>query len=267
MLSKEDLKGKFGSYKWVDTEDNTQTLWSEYFDENCHSLAGAKAETVYNFIEGCEFYSKIEKGNVNILEVGLGVGVGLEATLESWLNFLKNNPRTQRDVNFYTLEIDPYLANLYLENAKYNFEVKETFLDEFPILEFVYKFQESQFKCFIIIGDARKSVRELKKILKSPLDMIYQDAFSPKKNPTLWTLQWFIDLKNLSEHSVILSTYSASQRALKALVEAGWYVNKRKGFGAKRSCTQAFADETKADKNLQNSLKSSRTIPYDDNEL
>ena len=46
------FNGILGSYKVLRTSDGSETLWSEYFNENCHSLAGAKEETLYNSIEG-----------------------------------------------------------------------------------------------------------------------------------------------------------------------------------------------------------------------
>jgi chorismate dehydratase len=68
---------------------------------------------------------------------------------------------------------------------------------------------------------------------------IFQDAFSPNKNQTLWTVEWFHFLKKESYHNVALSTYSASVSIRKSLVVAGWIIENHKGYSLKRSMTTA----------------------------
>jgi tRNA U34 5-methylaminomethyl-2-thiouridine-forming methyltransferase MnmC len=81
---------------------------------------------------------------------------------------------------------------------------------------------------------------------------IYQDAFSPKKNPTLWTKEWFSFLRSISTEDVILSTYSASTSIRKSLHEAGWKIQQGEKFGRKRTSTRATLNgETSAEILLQ----------------
>jgi chorismate dehydratase len=72
------------------------------------------------------------------------------------------------------------------------------------------------------------------------LDVIYQDPFSPKKNPELWTTDWFEKLKKLSRPGTVLCTYSASSAVRKALGAAGWTVQSFAGFARKKQSTKAF---------------------------
>lgn len=97
-----------------------------------------------------------------------------------------------------------------------------------------------KFKLTIIVGDIRQELAKAKRNLgMDNFSAIYQDAFSPKKNPALWTLEWFRDLKDLSASDCVLSTYSAAMPVRKSLLAAGWSVFKREGFGEKRSTTVA----------------------------
>jgi tRNA U34 5-methylaminomethyl-2-thiouridine-forming methyltransferase MnmC len=72
-----------------------------------------------------------------------------------------------------------------------------------------------------------------------PFDAIFQDAFSPKKNPTLWSVEWFSFLKSASRQNVQLSTYSSSISIRKSLLAAGWSIENARGFALKRTMTKA----------------------------
>jgi len=104
----------------------------------------------------------------------------------------------------------------------------------------------------ILQGDARNRLPQY--LMNNPIKWhsIYQDAFSPKKNPTLWTKEWFELLKNYSHPDVTLSTYSASTAIRKSLHESGWGVQKGEKFGPKRTSTRAVLQkETDPDILLQ----------------
>ncbi len=104
----------------------------------------------------------------------------------------------------------------------------------------LYQVEEGNFKLTIIVGDIRKTLAPFREsILCGKFNAIYQDAFSPKKNPTLWTTQWFEELRLHSADDCILSTYSAAMPVRKGLLNAGWRVFKRDGYGEKRSTTLA----------------------------
>src|SRR6478752_3776666 len=74
----------------VATGDGTFTLFSEAFQEACHSTTGAKTETILHYVEGCKILEKISLHEpLVILEVGFGLGIGLETTLEKIPNHKK----------------------------------------------------------------------------------------------------------------------------------------------------------------------------------
>lgn len=212
----------------VDTLDGTQTLFSEAFGEACHSTAGAKNETILHYIEGCKILEKINQYSpLVILEVGFGLGIGLFTTLEML-------PKDKK-FHFISLEIDKNLLQWFKNEHP---ELKLTWNEN--LLETTH----DHFKLTIIQGDARI---ELPKYLnKNPIKWhaIYQDAFSPKRNPALWTKEWFTLLKGHSHEEVILSTYSASNSIRKSLHETGWGVLKGEKFGHKRTSTRAVLNQT-----------------------
>lgn len=235
-----EFKGKLGTYKIVLTSDQSPTLWSEAFDENCHSTAGAKQETQYVYIEGCELLNKAQNGSIVILEVGFGAGHGLKETYE----FFKTHA-PQCEVYFYSLELDEELIPWAFENLiKIPMPQKKGKLYQGKIDHFEYN---------ILIGDARQTVPNFQ---FPKLNAIFQDAFSPDKNPSLWTVEWFEMLKSISAPDVILTTYSASSKVKKGLFEAGWSVSERPGFSGKRGSIKADLSG-KMDRNIIEKLERS----------
>ncbi|WP_372654713.1 tRNA (5-methylaminomethyl-2-thiouridine)(34)-methyltransferase MnmD [Halobacteriovorax sp.] len=176
--------------------------------------------------------SKLKRdGEITIFEVGYGLGVGAIRTFEK-INSLEGK------VHFISCELDEGLINWSIEN------------DSHPLLNALIekneqgtKFYQSSignFHLTIIVGDIRKTLSVAKIDLSLPeFNAIYQDAFSPKKNPHLWTTEWFSELKGLSASDCVLSTYSAAMPIRKSLLSAGWSVFKREGYGEKRSTTIA----------------------------
>jgi tRNA U34 5-methylaminomethyl-2-thiouridine-forming methyltransferase MnmC len=220
MLTKTPLPP---GHRLLQTGDGTFTLFSEAFQEACHSLSGAKTETTLHYIDGCKVLEKAKlHADFCILEVGFGLGVGFLTTLELL-------PKKSR-FHFISLELDQELLNWFKEshpefNLTWNGNVLES--------------QHEDFKLTIIQGNARQTLPEY--LEKNPVKWhaIYQDAFSPKRNSILWTKEWFELLKKHSHPEVVLSTYSASSCIRKGLHETGWGVFKGAMFGAKKTSTRA----------------------------
>lgn len=202
-------------YQTVQTEDGSVTFFSERFGEACHSPAGAKAETVLHYIEGCKIPEKALEKNVSILEVGFGLGMGMLTTWER----TKSLPAA---IHFVSVEIDPELVKWFYEEHKNH-----------PALN------DPKFSFEILTGDARVTLPAYVKQYHPKWNAIYQDAFSPGRNPVLWTVEWFTLLRESSADDVVLSTYSASSSIRKSLVEAGWKLYQGEKFGQKRSSTRA----------------------------
>lgn len=224
-----DFEGKLGKYKIVETLDQTKTLWSEYFNESFHNLFGAYEETLYNYISGCHIEDQLKAGeNIHVLDVGFGLGIGLKAFIDELQKYNKLNANH----SYTSMELD---EDLFL------WSIKETF----PAYQFIKK--DNAYICDInnlpvtvYIGDGRKTLpNAFHQDLLPKFTAIFQDAFSPKQNPVLWTVEWFNDLKMMSSPQVYLSTYSSSVSVRKSMIAAGWAIVNVKGFGQKRTMTKA----------------------------
>ncbi len=208
------------NYEPILTEDGSYTLYSKEFDENLHSTSGADGETKKYFIED-SLLTECNSSPIVIFETGFGIG-------KNFLEILKNF--SKKNIHFISTEIDSNLVTWFMEeyfNKKINLE-SNIFEDNF-----------SNIKLTILIGDATDLVPQYLSQEKIKINRIFQDPFSPKKNSTLWTAQWFDLLKTHSASDVILTTYSASHSIRENMKNAGWEIENLEGFGKKRSATRA----------------------------
>lgn len=220
----------------VRTDDGTETLFSTLYNESCHSQTGASLETKLHYIEGCLLPIKFQTAKeVSILEVGLGTGLGYIETLKAHKEL-----SSEAKIIFTSLEISPEL----LEFTKTINEIG----DEYPHFKELkltdencglYQAQKNGHTLEVILGDARTQLPKYLEKYQTKYDCFYQDAFSPKRNATLWTYEWFLLLKELATPFAALATYSASSAMRKAMIQAGWRLTKGASFGPKRSSTRA----------------------------
>lgn len=208
----------------VPTSDGSFTLHSERFDENCHSTAGALEETRLHYLEGCQVERLLqEHAQVAVLEVGFATGLGWRLTQELAARYPKSR------LTFVSLELDEELiqwAEAGLEKTLHKGVV-------------TYRKQVANSTLTVLAGDARHTLPAWAMQFPTLFHAIYQDAFSPKKNPTLWTVEWFRELGSVAAVDCLMSTYSASVSIRKAMLEAGWGLSAGEKFGPKKTSTRA----------------------------
>lgn len=248
-MKKSEVLGSLGVYTVEETDDGTQTIHSPAFNENCHSLAGAYEETVYNYVSGTEVLEKWSKQDeLSILEIGFGTGLGFKATIQ---NIKKTQKEIPKKLFFISTEIDELLTLHFLntlldENLISSFEVLQEGKLKSCKAEFEYKNTDSGLiylrgELRVLIGNARETILELQKSKKfQKIDCFYHDPFSPKKNPILWTTEFFKVLSEIAKQESVLSTYSSTKAVWKSLIEAGWRVKEVKGYGKKKLSTRAY---------------------------
>lgn len=209
------------------TEDGSHTLFVKELGEPYHSIHGAVQESLHVFIN--QGYRTLQKPEIRILEMGLGTGLNVLLTLvESMIH------GTQ--VFYHAVEKYPLLISEYqqlnferfiagipagsltrLHEAPWN--VKFTLTDHFDVLK-----EQSDFRSMDPSGT---------------FDLVYFDAFSPEKQPELWTPDIFNNLSGLMHPGSILVTYSAKGSVRRALTTNGFEVMKVPGPPGKREMIRA----------------------------
>ena len=232
------FNGSMGQYKIVKTKDQSYTVFSEAYNEACHSLDGAWDETLFNYLEGCSIPEKSERLGekaLSVLEVGFGLGVGLQVVSDFY-----EKKEVKKSFVFTSLEIDQGLVEWAIDNWPSSIPPLKGSFQKTGGLDY-FNGNCGLGKVNILIGDARKTLKKASKLGMIPaLDAVFQDPFSPKRNPSLWTVEWFEVLKKASSPEVTLSTYSSSTSVRKSLQAAGWFMRNAPGFSSKRTSTRAF---------------------------
>ena len=219
------------SYRKIQTLDGSWTLFSEKYQEACHSNAGAHSETIHCYVNALDRFLKNEICEEPcVLEVGFGTGCGFLCTKEY---IEKNHPGHK--LTFVSLEKDEELIELFQkEHSNFQLNLKESGGNRFWV------WQKGNISLAILMGDATKVFPALSNGVYSRMfHVIYQDAFSPKKNPELWETQWFLNVKNSINERGILTTYSAASQVRKNLKLAGFAVFSFAGLGDKKESTWA----------------------------
>lgn len=190
-------------------EDGTNTLYSKEFDEPYHSTKdGALHESLEKHVKP-SFAIKKNKPTLVILDICFGLGYNTFATLHY---IQQQNLRTK--VHILSPEFDEGLVR-----SLDSFAFPSEFDSIKPIIKAISQdlyYEDEQFKIEILLGDARKSIPNI----REKIDIIYQDAFSPAHNPLLWTKEHFAELRGISNEDAILTTYSTA-----AAIRLGLYEN------------------------------------------
>ncbi|MCW8895543.1 MAG: MnmC family methyltransferase [Sulfurimonas sp.] len=211
--------------------DGSYTAYSKEYDEHYHSTKdGALSESLYKHVYPA-FKIKQNKESINILDICFGLGFNTLATV---YHHKKNNLTCK--LNIFSPELDASLVK-----ALVDFTYPKEF-DEFGhiILELVNhgSYTDEYLHVELFLGDAREYVKKF----ENKFDIVYQDAFSPSTNQTLWTKEYFNDIKNSMKQDGVLTTYSTALATRLALYENGFnvYVNSGKDF---RNATVASLKE------------------------
>ncbi len=202
------------------SEDGSYTAYSKEYDEHYHSTRdGALKESLLKHVEPALKF-KQNKEEVYILDICFGLGFNTLATLY----YYKKNSFSCK-INIYSPELDATLVNS-LDNFPYPKE-----FEEFAhIIKAVSKkglYEDENFYIELFLGDAREYVKRF----ENKFDIVYQDAFSPSSNPSLWTQEYFGEIKRSMKKEGVLTTYSTSLATRLALYENGFHVYTNSGEG------------------------------------
>lgn len=212
------------------TGDGSNTIRNTESGVTYHSIHGAINESMHVFISaGLEAVSK-NKNQVRILEMGFGTGLNalltyrysVEHDLSVYYEAFERYPLQQdlvAQLNYCTID--------NLEN--YKTEFNDMHNAEWETVSTIgVNFELKKRKVSIIGAD-----------LDIGFDLVYFDAFDPAHQPELWTETIFRKIFNACNESAVLVTYSSKGDVRRALVAAGFTVEKLKGPKGKREMLRA----------------------------
>ncbi len=244
-------------YKIIETDDGTSSIYSEEFSQAMHSTSGAWEESLLKHIYPSEIL-KTTKNTINILDVGFGLGYNSLALIYE-VSRLKLNVK----INIISFEFDRSFEDLLL-TIFFNDDRDIVFKKLLKAFQNGF-YEEKSFSIKIIFGDARNNLSILE---DNYFDLIFQDPFSPGKNPELWSLDYFKKIYKVLADDGVITTYSSALHVRKAMIESGFSLAKGPSVGKKREGTLATKNnilQTKLENNeIEEITKNIKATPYRD---
>ncbi|MFT4780154.1 MAG: tRNA U34 5-methylaminomethyl-2-thiouridine-forming methyltransferase MnmC [Flavobacteriales bacterium] len=207
----------------IETGDGSYTLELEGIEETYHSRHGAVQESRYVFILKGLTEMLQAKDTINVLEVGFGTGLNALLTREA-INGVDVK------VNYHALETTP----LELEELSLLGYVKGV-----PDFEAFYQQMHEALWDESVVLDEQFAITKLKCSLEEfessvHFDLIYFDAFGPRTQPHLWSLDLFKKLAQMTNSEGVFVTYCAKGQVRRDLIEAGFEMERLSGPPGKR---------------------------------
>lgn len=233
----------------IKTADGSYTLLHRGVGECYHSLSGAAQEARALYVEASGLRQRLLDpiNALHTLDVGLGLAYNACATIEAWWQAAAPPP-----LLLVSLEQDAALLPL-LQTGQGAWQQGfpplwlqwcrglQQLQDGLWAANFVHPQTSQTLQWRVLVGEGQQRLQEWHaQEASAQWHMIWQDPFSPTKNPPLWTCEWFKLLAASSHKGAVLMTYSVARLVRDNLAAAGWGVQKIPSLGRKRCWLQAF---------------------------
>ncbi len=219
------------------TEDGSHTIALSDKRLTYHSIHGAIGESRYVFIEtGLQPVLKKSGGlPINILEMGFGTGLNALLTLKEAI-------RKEIPVYYEGIELHPLVPS-ETAGLNYTHQLGDISTDaEFYLLHAARWNEHVPLHPFFTLHKRQVSMTEAE--YEQRFHLIYYDAFAPKDQPELWTRDIFEKLHRNLYPGGILVTFCSKGAVRRAMLAAGFRVEKLPGPPGKREILRATRPAT-----------------------
>ncbi len=228
--------------KPIKCNDGTWTFKNLDLMETYHSITGSRTEAMEKFVKPINFKKKIKEKKaltkeprIRILDVCFGLGYNTAAAIE----FIRSiDKKIIIEVTALELHKEIIIKSLELEFPFNNKKIFEELIRNYDSEKKEFNFSNNKTRIKVIIGDARRKIKELRK--QEKFDAVFFDAFSPKKNPHMWSTNFFKNIKELCNKECVLTTYSCARRIRNNLVKAGFTIKDGPAVGRRGPSTIAI---------------------------
>ncbi|MEI8086087.1 MAG: tRNA (5-methylaminomethyl-2-thiouridine)(34)-methyltransferase MnmD [Paludibacter sp.] len=204
------------------TDDGSHTLFVPTIDECYHSTHGAVQESRHIFIEAA--LKQCAKSEIRVLEIGFGTGLNAFLTLVE-------AERSRKQIHYTSLEKYPVTVYKALL-LNYPEEIDSKFRAVFERMHTSPWNEKVQINDNFSLTKIETDFTQYE--FSEMYDVVYFDAFSPEKQPEMWTEERFKTLFLHCNNGAILTTYCAKGVVRRALQSAGFQVERLAGPPGKR---------------------------------
>lgn len=225
--------------KIITTADGSKTIQLPEWNEQYHSKHGAVNEALHVFIKA-GLYQVINMShaepveapqqNISILEIGFGTG------LNAYLSLLES---VKKNICIDYVGVEAYPVSLE-EIRQLNFPkaiIKKNHDTLFDAIHAVNWETKHRITETFSLTKRKQFFNEINDI--ELYNIIYFDAFGPRVQPELWTETIFQKMYKALKLKGVLVTYSAKGSVRRAMISAGFRVERLEGPPGKREMLRA----------------------------
>ena len=220
------------------TEDGSHTLRVEEIDECYHSTHGAAQESMHIFIDaGLRMFLSDGSREVNILEIGFGTG------LNAYLTLIEAG-KLGVQIHYTALELYPLSVN---DAMRLNYP--EYLGSDRAIFEKIHHLswnKDNDVTPYFSLNKINCDYTNYE--LSGLYDVVYFDAFSPEKQPEMWSEDCFRKIYGCAGDGAVITTYCAKGAVRRAMGVAGFLMERLPGPPGKREILRGRKIIHKADK-------------------
>ncbi len=233
------------------------TPYSEEYGDVYHSAEGGVAQAQHVFLRGNGLPERWRGRRIfTILETGFGFGLSFLATLQAW----REDPQRCERLHFMSVEKHPFTAADLSALLKGYSDLKgENLAARWPMLVpgmHRIKFEDRKVTLTLFFGDVAEGLPQI----SLAADAIFLDGFAPAKNPAMWEPRLLRHLGRLAAPGCTVATWSVAASVRAALEEAGFAIEKDKGFGTKREMLRGILIPRKKTPQEKNPSRSALVI-------
>ena len=213
------------------TRDGSSSIFLPELNETYHSRFGAIQEAKHVFIKNG--LSLFNDKSVSILEIGFGTG------LNAFITFLETL-ETHQNINYVGVEAYPVAIKI-IENLNYvsalNATAYQSIFDEMHLSDWE---SVNRMATHFNLTKRKQKFEDISD--SNAFNLIYFDAFGFDVQPELWSEAIFQKMYEALLPNGVLVTYACRTSIKKAMINAGFKVEKLQGAPGKREMLRAFKE-------------------------
>ncbi|WNJ94656.1 bifunctional tRNA (5-methylaminomethyl-2-thiouridine)(34)-methyltransferase MnmD/FAD-dependent 5-carboxymethylaminomethyl-2-thiouridine(34) oxidoreductase MnmC [Vibrio ruber] len=214
------------------------------FDDVYFSNVNGLEETRYVFLQKNQLperWNSFERSRFVIGETGFGTGLNFLAAWQAFDQFHRQHPDAPlQSLHFISFEKYPVSRDdlikahqAWPELAEYAAELRQYYPLAVPECHRM-TFADGAVTLDLWFGDIHDCMPLVPVPQTGLIDAWFLDGFAPSKNPDMWNQHLFNHMAKLAKAEATCATFTAAGFVRRGLIEAGFSMQKVKGFGTKR---------------------------------
>ncbi|WP_394825490.1 MnmC family methyltransferase [Pendulispora albinea] len=249
----------------VTTRSGVRAMRDGETGELMHPVVGPQVEAEQLYVAPSRLAQRLNEGAEGalvLLEVGLGAGSNAAA---AW-KLSERMPQTARRLTMVSFDRTLAAFELALaEEHAADFGLQGDAATAARTLLASGACETARTSWRLVLGELPFTLASMP---PSMADVVFWDPFSPRANPTLWTVAAFAALRRLCRAGATVHTYSRATATRSALLLAGFAVGRGESTGEKAETTVAAVDASDLERPLdgrwlERLARSSAPLPSD----